>query len=389
MDQVLKVIKELIDEEKIIYGVFSNIRKGVEVEFKKVTLKPVLIKNERKIQFTYEYDKKVIHENLDDEYAIDISFGLLKTYFRQGMIYAYDADYQILISKKNKVKILKKPPSRNKAELSHNRKKNYIINDGEFNEFFYALGIMDGRGQVVKKKYDKFRQINRYLEIVSDCIPHFKGKKEINIIDFGCGKAYLTFALYHYLVELMGFSVNIIGLDLKEEVIDHCNELAEQLNYEKLKFIQGDIKDFDAVDSVDMVISLHACDTATDESLGKAVKWGAEVVLAVPCCQHEFFKKIHNPVMESMERHGLIKERLSALVTDSLRTNVLEIMGYQTQVLEFIDMEHTPKNILIRAFKKDFDKTDAIKRYCEFKEFWSVQPYIEEVMGESFIKQIR
>lgn len=313
----------------------------------------------------------------------------MQSYFRQGMIYALDGDHQILISKSNKVKVLTKPPSRNTIDSSHNRKKTYIINEGEFNEFFFELGIMDAKGQIIKKKYDKFRQINRYLEIVSDCIPHLGGKKKINIIDFGCGKAYLTFALYHYLVNIMKFDAHIVGLDLKDDVIKHCNELASTLNYENLKFIHGDIKTFNQLESVDMVVSLHACDTATDESLGKAVKWDAKVVLAVPCCQHEFFKKIHNPAMENMERHGLIKERMSSLVTDSLRANVLEIMGYHTQILEFIDMEHTPKNILIRAFKKDFDKTDAIRRYKEFKSFWGLQPYIEEVMGEPFLKQLK
>lgn len=388
MEQIQKVINDVISEEKLIYGVFSNVRKGIEKTFTKVTVKPVLIKQDRLIQFTYQYEKKVVHENLNEVEAITKSIHLIEGYFRQGMIYAYDGDYQILISKSNKAKLLKKPPSRNKVDFSHNRKKSYIINEGEFNEFFFALGIMDGRGQVVKKKYDKFRQINRYLEIVSDCIPHFNGKKNINIIDFGCGKAYLTFALYHYLVDIMKFDVNIIGLDLKEDVIEHCNELATSLNYENLKFIHGDIKSFDTLESIDMVVSLHACDIATDESLGKAVKWGAEIILAVPCCQHEFFKKIHNPVMENMERHGLIKERMSSLVTDALRANVLELMGYQTQVLEFIDMEHTPKNILIRAFKKDFDKTDAIKRYKDFKQFWGLKPYIEEVMGEELMKQI-
>lgn len=389
MEQIQKVINDVIHEEKLIYGVFSNVRKGIEKSFTKVTVKPVLIKQDRLIQFTYQYEKKVVHENLDEAEAIEKSMHLIEAYFRQGMIYAYDGDYQILVSKSNKAKLLKKQPSRNTIDFSHNRKKSYIINEGEFNEFFFALGIMDARGQVVKKKYDKFRQINRYLEIVSDCIPHFNGKKHINIVDFGCGKAYLTFALYHYLVDIMKFDVNIIGLDLKEDVIEHCNELATSLNYENLNFIHGDIKSFDTLESIDMVVSLHACDIATDESLGKAVKWGAEIILAVPCCQHEFFKKIHNPVMENMERHGLIKERLSSLVTDSLRANVLELMGYQTQVLEFIDMEHTPKNILIRAFKKDFDKTDAVKRYKDFKQFWGLKPYIEEVMGEELMKLIK
>jgi SAM-dependent methyltransferase len=388
MDHIYTLIEEVVLEEDLIYGVLSNVRSGIEKTFKKLTIKPVLIKKEKKIQLEYTYEQKVKHENLSYTEAVDIVFGLLRTYFKQGMLYTVDADYQILISKKNKAKIIKQPPSRNTFDLAHNRKKNYIIEENKPCPFLQALGVMNPQGKVIAKMYDKFKQINRYLEIISDCVPHLNSEKKINIIDFGCGKAYLTFAMYYYLVEIQKLDVNIIGLDLKTEVISNCQALAKQLNYKDLTFIEGDIKSFKDLDAVDMVVSLHACDIATDESLAKAVEWGADVILAVPCCQHELFKKIHNTSMATLEKHGLIKERLSALITDGLRANVLEIMGYHTQVLEFIDMSHTPKNILIRAYKTDKSNQEAIKEYLTFRDFWHIEPYIEQAMGPTFRKRI-
>lgn len=388
MEKVFKILEDVIQNEKLIYAVFSNVKKGVEKEFTKLKIKPVLIKNQRVLQFEYEYEKKVIHENLNNVQAIDIAFGLIKTYFKQAMIYTLDADYQILMSKKGVPKVLEKAPSRNTFDMSHNRKKKYIIEEGKPCNFLHALGVMTDQGKVIHKKYDKFRQINRYLEMVSDCVPHLDTSRKIQIVDFGCGKAYLTFALYYFLVEIKGLAVDIIGLDLKTDVIEHCSDLAKKLNYKDLHFVQGDIKNFTELKQVDMVVSLHACDTATDESLAKAVAWGADVILAVPCCQHELFKKIHNPVMATMEKHGLIKERLSSLITDSLRANALEIMGYNTQVLEFIDMEHTPKNILLRAYKTGKINEEAVKEYKDFIQFWHVKPYIGQALGETFAKRI-
>ena len=244
---------------------------------------------------------------------------------------------------------------------------------------------MNEKGKVLAKRYDKFKQINRFLEMVADIIPKIKTDDKLNIVDFGCGKSYLTFALYHYLVDILKLDVNIVGLDLKEDVISFCNEVARDLNYKDLKFTYGDIKDFQEFQSVDIVVTLHACDTATDAALAKAVHWNAQAILSVPCCQHELLNKIHNDVMAPMENHGIIKEKLSSLITDSLRANVLEILGYQVQLLEFIDMEHTPKNILIRAIKSNkTNKKDAMKRYVEFKEFWGLKDlYIEEAMGEN------
>ncbi len=375
-----KLIQNIIEEEKLIYSVISNKKKSLN--YKKINIKPVIIKNEKKIQLEYVYDKKVIHKNLENEEAIRTIITHLEEEFKQGVFYTLDADYQVLISKKGKIKIIENAPTRNTVNLSHNRKKNYIIKEDEFCDFLYELKVMTKEGKVIKKRYDKYRQINRYLEIIDDCISHLDTSKTLHIIDFGSGKAYLTFAMYYYFVELKQYNVNIIGLDLKEDVVDFCNELSKKLNYKGLTFLKGDIKDYVGKEKVDMVVSLHACDTATDEALKQAIKWDADVILAVPCCQHELYKQIDNKHMNGLLKHGLIKERVSALITDSMRSSILEIMGYNTQILEFIDMEHTPKNILIRAFKSDNEYPDAIKEYNQMKTFFNVHPHLECILKE-------
>ncbi len=237
------------------------------------------------------------------------------------------------------------------AALSHNRKKHYLLEEGIPVPFLVQLGVMTPDGRVVKARYDKFRQINRYLEFVEDILPSLPRGREISIIDFGCGKSYLTFALYYYLHEKQGYDVHITGLDLKEDVIAECGRLAKSFGYDKLEFLHGDIADYTGTDEVDMVVTLHACDTATDYALYKAIKWNAKVIFCVPCCQHELNKQIDDSSRMPIMKYGLIKERVSALYTDALRANMLEAQGYKTQILEFIDMEHTPKNILIRAVK--------------------------------------
>lgn len=388
MQNISELIEETINKESIIYAVFSGIRNKSEKTFNKVTIKKVTIQNEIKHQFEYFYDKNVEHKNLSSNETKNEISKLLETYFKQAIINTIDYDYHIIINKKGDAKINKKAPTKKFEEVSHNRKKNYILNEGEKSTFLIELGIMTDQGKIINSKYDKFKQINRYLELVSDCIPYLDKNKTIKIIDFGCGKAYLTFALYDYLVLKMGYNVEIVGLDLKENVIRFCSNLAKKLNYDDLRFEQGDIKGFNQFDNVDMVISLHACNTATDEALAKAVNWGAKVILAVPCCQHEFLKKIKNEKMIPMMKFGIIKEKLASLLTDSVRANVLEIMGYRTQVLEFIDMEHTPKNIMIRAFFEDTNNSKVIKQYKEFKDEWQITPYIEEAFKGSLTNKL-
>lgn len=245
--------------------------------------------------------------------------------------------------------------------------------------FLQDLGVMTKNGEIVRNKFDKFRQINRFLEFIEDVLPQLPKNREIKILDFGCGKSYLTFAMYYYLRELKAYDVRIIGLDLKKEVIEHCNQLAEKYGYIKLKFMEGNIADYTGADEVDMVVTLHACNTATDFALAKAVGWKAKVILSVPCCQHELNGQIQNEILTPIFSYGLIKERMAALITDAMRAEYLKKEGYDVQILEFIDMEHTPKNILIRAVYtgKCADNEQAIKS-CE--EMLHIQPTLGELL---------
>ena len=383
MNENLKSIEDMIRNGNLIFAVLSNIRKGAQKTYNKLDIKPVLIKGSQLYHVTYQYEKKVLHDNFEATELIDFLDEVMGNYFKQGVFYATDGDYQLLFNKKMEGKIITKPPSRFKVEQEHNRKKNYIIPDGEPCDFMTHLGLMDSDGRVFKKKYDKFRQLNKYLEFVSDSLGRLEDLDVIRIIDFGCGKAYLTFALYYYLVKLQNRNVEIIGLDLKEDVIKFCNDTASTLGYDGLTFELGDIKDSETEKTVDMVVSLHACDTATDEALIKSVGWDAKIIFAVPCCQHELFKQLENPAMNPLLRYGVIKDKLATLVTDSLRASALECVGYDVQMLEFIDMEHTPKNVLIRAYKAD--KTEeaimrAQKEYQLLKDTFKAKQSIDRLL---------
>lgn len=329
----------------------------------KIKIRPLLLKGELVFQKTAYKGTQVFHENLSGEELLEELLHEMQGNFRQLAAESLDGSLTVLVSKKGKVTAKYKENQKNavkmRPELYHNRVKQYILKEGILVPFLVDLGIQTREGAIVRAKYDKFKQINRYLEFVEDVLPVLKGEDAIHIIDFGCGKSYLTFALYYYLHELQKLDVMITGLDLKTDVIHNCNRLAQSYGYDRLQFVQGDIKNFTGSDQVDMVVTLHACDTATDYAIEKAVGWGAKVIFTVPCCQHEVNGQIQNKLLYPVLKYGLLKERLSAILTDAIRANLLEEAGYDTQVLEFIEMEHTPKNILIRAVRRQEKREDS------------------------------
>lgn len=329
----------------------------------KIKIRPLLLKGELVFQKTAYKGTQVFHENLSGEELLEELLHEMQGNFRQLAAESLDGSLTVLVSKKGKVTAKYKENQQNavkmRPELYHNRVKQYILKEGIPVPFLVDLGIQTREGAIVRAKYDKFKQINRYLEFVEDVLPVLKREGAIHIIDFGCGKSYLTFALYYYLHELQKLDVMITGLDLKTDVIHNCNRLAQSYGYDRLQFVQGDIKNFTGADQVDMVVTLHACDTATDYAIEKAVGWGAKVIFTVPCCQHEVNGQIQNKLLRPVLKYGLLKERLSAILTDAIRANLLEEAGYDTQVLEFIDMEHTPKNILIRAVRRQEKREDS------------------------------
>lgn len=383
MEQLHQLIQKIWEQESLHSAVISQVRSAPMEGCTKATLKPVQLRGDRMLQVTYQVGSKVVHENVESSVAVEKWMGLMENHFRQALIRTTEAEYQVLISKKHKVSIKTQAKKSPAADLSHNRKKQYILEEGVPAAFLLELGIMTASGNVVAAKFDKFKQINRFLEMVADVLPYLPSDRPISIIDFGCGKSYLTFALYHYLHVLQKRDVMIYGLDLKADVIEHCEALARRLQYDGLQFAIGDIADYDRSTPVDMVVTLHACDTATDAALNKAVRWGAEVILSVPCCQHELFSQIDNEMLTPLLKHGILKERFSALTTDALRANLLDCVGYQTQLLEFIDMEHTPKNILIRAVKsKQAQETASWQQYIALRDGLKLNPYLERALKD-------
>lgn len=381
MDELRELLEECLSE-KLLHIVLSGQKAKDTIQ--KIKVRPMLHKGQLLFQASLWDGKKEFHKNFERAEMIQSLLVWMSRDFKQMQIDTTELSASVLVSKKGKVTIKKKPcgVKRIQGDLGHNRKKRYLLPEGTPVPFFVKLGVMTEEGKVVKAKYDKFRQINRFLEFIEDVRPVLDRDRELTMIDFGCGKSYLTFAMYYYLHELKGYDLRIIGLDLKEDVIMHCNELAQEFGYEKLQFFIGDIADYEGVSQVDMVVTLHACDTATDYALEKAVAWNAKVILSVPCFQHELNRQMHSEIMQPVLKYGLIKERMASLITDALRAQLLERSGYRVQVLEFIDMEHTPKNILLRAVKSEEEKwtEQKDKELEDCMEFLHVHPTLERLL---------
>ena len=390
--EIREFFESFLKEQPVSAVLSGQVEKN---DFLKVKVRPVLSGGNVRIQIEEFRGKQAFHKNMNRTEAVSYLTELMETSFKQVQAETETWSGQVLVSKKGKasVKMKKKSGSAGAAEkkssaaieaawksgLSHNRKKRYILDEGTMVPFLVDLGVQTKDGKIVNSRYDKFRQINRFLEFIEDILPKLDKNRENTILDFGCGKSYLTFAMYYYLKELKGYPVRIIGLDLKDDVIRKCNDLAKRYGYEKLTFYTGDIASYEGVDQVDMVVTLHACDTATDFALEKAVRWGAKVILSVPCCQHELNAQMENEFFKPVFQYGLIKERMAALYTDALRAQILESVGYRTQILEFIDMEHTPKNILIRAVKQGNPKNNEKEIEAIMKEL-QIEPTLYKLL---------
>lgn len=372
-----ETLSEIFENRTLVRMIAGNRRKK-SLEYSRVTIKPVVIKNEYRYQAEYSYAKKATHLNLNADEILSFAMSLIDD-FKQFNIFTTSGEVQVLASKADNPRITIRQTEAKQAELSHNRDKNYLIPEDTPCDFLVRLGVMNKDGSVRPKHYHKFRQINRFLEIVEDSYPALPPDKTIRIIDFGCGKSYLTFALYHYLHIIKERDVSIVGLDLKQDVIDFCSKTADELGYTNLTFLMGDIADYTG-DNADMVVTLHACDTATDYALINAVNWNTKVILSVPCCQHELFSQIKNELHQPMLKYGIIKDKFTELLTDALRGLKLEEMGYKVSMIEFTPLEHTSKNIMIKAVKgMPYKKLQqkAADEYDRLKEFYNVNPAID------------
>ena len=385
MNQIEELLKRVLTSLRVDM-VISGARGGGD--FIKIKVRPVMIQDSLYFQVSRYTDKQVFHENMTAEDALETLSGWILHDFRQAQIRMQDEMVTVLVSKKGKATVKsKKAACIETQNLEHNRKKQYIIEEGTAVPFMIDLGVMTESGKIIRTRYDKYRQINRFLEFIEDILPELPTDRTVHIIDFGCGKSYLTFAMYYYLKVLKHYDIRITGLDLKQKVIEDCQALADRYGYDGLQFLCGDIADYNGTDEVDMVVPLHACDTATDYALYKAVKWHASVILSVPCCQHELNRKMQCETLSGAFQYGLIKERTAALMTAAMRGQLLEMKGYKTQLLEFIDMEHTPKNILIRGVKSKgllpkAARKQQMENYQKCRDFFGAELTLEKLFKE-------
>ena len=366
MDNLINAIDKIV-EGQVFKVVISN-KKDKENKYNKININFKESKNKKYYQVEKYTDKQVFHENIEIEDLRDYLLDYMENSYKQLAAWSENNTFDLKISKKGKVFLGKKNANNsNLINKDHNKKKNYILEEGMIIEPLIDLGVFTKEGKVVKSKYDKYKQINRFVEIIDDEIKK-NDYKELTILDFGCGKSYLTFILYYYFVEIKKINVKMIGLDLKEDVIKKCNEVAKRYKYDNLHFELGDINGYKYNNKVDMVITLHACDTATDYALYNAVKWNAKMIFSVPCCQHELNHQMKPENLNILTRYGIVQERVAALMTDAVRGNLLEAVGYKTQLLEFIDIAHSPKNILIRASKSNISKQKIEKSLTEVEQ---------------------
>ena len=371
MDILFNYIREILSENPYKIILSNPSKKGVDFRKIELTKKVGFYQEERFI------NKQTFHQSISDENLHTHVYALLNDTFMQLNAFNESYEFSIKISKKHKV-FFSKRECKNKIlpSTEHNRKKNYIFEEGQVIEPLVDMGIFTKEGKVVQSMYDKYKQINRFMEIIDDAFKDIN-KKELTIIDFGCGKSYLTFLLYYYFQYVKQFKIKMIGLDLKESVIKKCNSVAKKYNYENLSFELGDISSYHVDFPIDAVITLHACDTATDYALLNAVKWNVEMIFSVPCCQHELNQQISTEQFSLITRYGIVKERISALLTDSIRANLLTYCGYKTQLLEFIEDTSTPKNILIRAVKTNIPqakKKEMMEEVVRLKEEFNLDP---------------
>ena len=373
------------------YKVIISNKTDKENEFNKIVIALKLIKNTPMYQIEKFTDTQAFHININEADLENAITEYLNGQYKQLNAWSEDFEFSLKISKKGKpLTNIKKNTSTSKdkpsCSMTHNTTKNYILKEGSYIPPLVDLGVFTKEGKIVNSKYDKYKQINKFIEIVEDSLKNYKSKT-INIIDFGYGKSYLTFVLYYYLVEIKQMNVHITGLDLKAKVIDNCNKIAAKYGYSNLEFKLGNINSYKHPTDVDMVVTLHACDTATDYALFNAICWNAQIILSVPCCQHELNKQMNPSNAKLLTRYGIIKERTAALMTDAIRANMLEYCGYKTQILEFIDIEHSPKNLLIRAIKGSVSEKKKKELLDEvntiIKEF-NLKPTIIELLHELY-----
>lgn len=376
-----QLVDELVANERLTGATLSKPRRSDPSRPARVTVAPVLVQGVLRYRWTFHHASRAVDENLTPEETGRRLAHMVAGEFRQALLHAEDADWQVLAGGREP-KVLRRPPTRPRARLEHDRVKQRVLPEGTPVPFLVELGVMAPDGHVRARRYDKFRQVNRFLELAGDVLDDLPAGK-LRVVDFGSGRSYLTFALHYLLTEVHGRDVDVVGLDLKEQVVAECEALARRLALEGLRFEVGDIAGYDGVAEADLVVSLHACDTATDAALDRAVRARASVILAVPCCQHELQPQLASAELDALLRYGILRERFAAEVTDAVRALLLGAVGYDAQIVEFVELEHTPKNLLIRAVRRPArDVGKSLEDYRTLKRALGIDPALERLLGE-------
>ena len=363
---------------------------------RRVVVRPVTLSAGPRYQFVSEFAGQQTHENLEPAAAVVRITEWFPGVYGDLHLFGPVEDLSARVGRGGRLTIHRGPATTQPpASTSHDRAKRHLLPDGVPCAFLEAIGVMTSEGRVKASRQAKFRQVNRFLELVDDCVESLPEEGDLQVVDFGCGKSYLTFALHHLLTQLRGRTVRIVGIEREAEVVADCRRVAQQLGLDTIEFHQGDISGYSHEGRVDLAVSLHACDTATDDALARAVKWQAAVILAVPCCQHEFAGDLVIENLAAVHRHGILHDRLAALVTDAVRAEALEVCGYRTRVVEFIDMEHTAKNVLLRAVRREPGEVDARRRrersetYRGLRRMLGIEmTRLEEQLGSELIERV-
>ena len=382
MSEVQDLVERLVGESALTGATLSRPRPGGRGRPKRITVEPVTLREGDRWRVRRHYEQRTTDQNLDGRALVALLDQAIGGEYRQALLHAADADWQVLAGG-DEPRILRRPPTRSKASRRHDRPKQHLLPEGDPVPYLVELGVQSPDGRVRSQRRAKFRQVNRFVELVEDIVPRLP-EGPLRVVDFGSGRAYLTFALHDLLVRRHGRVVDLLGLDVKEDVVAECEALARRLDASGLRFEIGDIADAD-LEGVDLVVTLHACDTATDAALDRAVRGGARVILAVPCCQHELLGQLDNDVLRPLLRHGTLRERFVAEATDAARARLLELAGYDVQVVEFVALEHTPKNVLLRATRTERPERDRerlAREYRVFADSLGIEPALERLLGD-------
>jgi Methyltransferase domain len=377
------LLDRLVEPGTFTGATLSRPRRADPSTAQRITADPVLVKGRLRIRIRRHLGESTSDRVLDPPDAARLLDGLFRDY-RQGLLHFTDADFQVLAGGKADPKVLERPATRPEQRLGHDRAKQRVIPETSAAPFLVALGVQTMDGKVRAQRQDKFRQVNRFCELVEHVLPKLP-VGPLRVVDFGSGRSYLTFALHHLLTSVHGREVDILGLDLKADVVAECEHLARRIDAVGLRFEVGDIAQYDVPGEIDLVVSLHACDTATDAALDRAVRWAAKAIMAVPCCQHELSRQLDNAALRPLLRRGTLRERFAADVTDAARARLLELVGYDVDVVEFVPLEHTPKNILLRATRTERPAADTARLAAEYRAFvgaLAVSPSLERMLSE-------